>query len=383
MTGLMLVGIALVWFACAYLFYGRWLAKTWGIDPKAPTPAVRKNDGQDYSPASRFTVFAHQFSSITGAGPVTGPIIAAMFGWLPAFLWILIGGAFFGAVQDFTALYASVKNEGKSMGLLIEQYVGRTGRRLPAIQLALHAAPSSRFLPISSRRRSTAWRQRHAQQISRAHRPLRFPCLHRRRHGLRHSISKARLSASCVHRCRRVVIDVRGRRELPAYFDAPTRYIVFGYRRRSRPADVAARAARLLELFLPRSRGAIGDPAATRPSTCAGLRRFRKSMASRRSRSFITTPAALSSRLPQPIPARSRRPSPRDGAYAAVGYGAMFCECMLGRLAIACAAARMVSWHRARCSDPAVGISTFFTNIFACRTASPPASSRCAYQHSA
>ena len=95
MTGLMLVGIALVWFACAYLFYGRWLAKTWGIDPKAPTPAVRKNDGQDYSPASRFTVFAHQFSSITGAGPVTGPIIAAMFGWLPAFLWILIGGAFF------------------------------------------------------------------------------------------------------------------------------------------------------------------------------------------------------------------------------------------------------------------------------------------------
>ena len=130
MTGLMLVGIALVWFACAYLFYGRWLAKTWGIDPKAPTPAVRKNDGQDYSPASRFTVFAHQFSSITGAGPVTGPIIAAMFGWLPAFLWILIGGAFFGAVQDFTALYASVKNEGKSMGLLIEQYVGRTGRRL-------------------------------------------------------------------------------------------------------------------------------------------------------------------------------------------------------------------------------------------------------------
>ena len=122
MTGLMLVGIALVWFACAYLFYGRWLAKTWGIDPKVPTPAVRKNDGQDYSPASRFTVFAHQFSSITGAGPVTGPIIAAMFGWLPAFLWILIGGAFFGAVQDFTALYASVKNEGKSMGLLIEQY---------------------------------------------------------------------------------------------------------------------------------------------------------------------------------------------------------------------------------------------------------------------
>jgi len=130
MTGLMIVGIAIVVFACAYLGYGRWLVKTWGIDPKAPTPAVRKEDGQDYAPASRFTVFAHQFSSITGAGPVTGPIIAAMFGWAPALLWILVGGVFFGAVQDFTALYASVKNDGKSMGMLIEQYVGKTGRRL-------------------------------------------------------------------------------------------------------------------------------------------------------------------------------------------------------------------------------------------------------------
>ena len=147
MTGLMLVGIALVWFAGAYLIYGRWLVKTWGIDPKAKTPAVRKNDGGDYSPASRFTVFAHQFSSITGAGPVTGPIIAAMFGWAPALLWILIGGAFFGCVQDFTALYASVKSEGKSMGMLIEQYVGRTGRRLFLLfLLALHAARHRRIL---------------------------------------------------------------------------------------------------------------------------------------------------------------------------------------------------------------------------------------------
>jgi carbon starvation protein len=130
MNGLTIVGIALVVFVCGYAFYGRWLTKTWGVDAKAETPAVKKNDGQDYSPASRFTVFSHQFSSITGAGPVTGPIIAAMFGWLPALLWILIGGVFFGAVQDFTALYASVKNEGKSMGMLIEQYVGKTGRRL-------------------------------------------------------------------------------------------------------------------------------------------------------------------------------------------------------------------------------------------------------------
>lgn len=130
MNGLTLIGIAIVVFAAGYLGYGRWLVKTWGIDEKAKTPAVKYEDGQDYAPASRFTVFAHQFSSITGAGPVTGPIIAAMFGWAPALLWILIGGVFFGAVQDFSSLYASVKNDGKSMGMLIEQYVGKTGRRL-------------------------------------------------------------------------------------------------------------------------------------------------------------------------------------------------------------------------------------------------------------
>ena len=130
MNGLMLVGFAMAAFVAAYFLYGRWLVKTWGIDPAAKTPAVALEDGGDFAPASRFTVFAHQFSSITGAGPVTGPIIAAMFGWAPAMLWLLVGGIFFGAVQDFTALYASVKNQGKSMGMLIEQYVGRTGRRL-------------------------------------------------------------------------------------------------------------------------------------------------------------------------------------------------------------------------------------------------------------
>jgi carbon starvation protein len=130
MNGLTLVCLSIVIFACAYLLYGRWLVKTWGIDPNAKTPAYRLRDDEDYTPASRFTVFAHQFSSITGAGPVTGPIIAAMFGWLPAFLWILIGGIFFGAVQDFTSLYASVKNDGKSMGKLIEQYVGKTGAKM-------------------------------------------------------------------------------------------------------------------------------------------------------------------------------------------------------------------------------------------------------------
>lgn len=130
MTGLMLLGIAIVVCACGYFIYGRWLVRLWGVDPNARTPAYVHEDGNDYVPSSKFTVFAHQFSSITGAGPVTGPIIAAMFGWAPVMLWLMIGGIFFGAVQDFTALYASVKNEGKSMGMLIEQYIGKTGKKM-------------------------------------------------------------------------------------------------------------------------------------------------------------------------------------------------------------------------------------------------------------
>lgn len=130
MNTLVIVLVAGVCLAAGYLFYGRWLAKTWGIDPNAKTPAVTREDGQDYVPTNGWTVFAHQFSSIAGAGPVTGAIQAAVFGWVPVFLWIVLGGIFFGAVTDFGALYASVKNEGKSMGLLIEQYIGKTGRKL-------------------------------------------------------------------------------------------------------------------------------------------------------------------------------------------------------------------------------------------------------------
>lgn len=130
MNGLVIVLIGIVALSAGYLLYGRWLAKKWGIDPKAKTPAYTHEDGQDYVPSSKFTAFSHQFSSIAGAGPVTGPILASVFGWVPVLLWLIIGGLFFGAVQDFGALYASVKNEGKSMGMIIEKYIGKTGRKL-------------------------------------------------------------------------------------------------------------------------------------------------------------------------------------------------------------------------------------------------------------
>lgn len=130
MNVLVIILISAVCLVGAYVLYGRWLANKWGIDPRAKTPAYTHEDGQDYVPTDGWTVFSHQFSSIAGAGPVTGAIQAAAFGWLPVLLWVLLGGIFFGAVTDFGALYASVKNEGKSMGLLIEKYIGKLGRKL-------------------------------------------------------------------------------------------------------------------------------------------------------------------------------------------------------------------------------------------------------------
>ena len=130
MNGVVLMVVAAAVLAAGYLGYGRWLANKWGVEREALTPACRMEDGKNFSPASAFTVFSHQFSSICGAGPVTGTIVAMAFGWLPVVLWVLVGGIFFGAVHDFGALYASMKNNGKSLAQLIEKYIGRTGRRL-------------------------------------------------------------------------------------------------------------------------------------------------------------------------------------------------------------------------------------------------------------
>lgn len=122
--------LALVVLGGAYLIYGRYLAKTWGIDPNAKTPAYELEDGVDYVPADTNVVFGHQFASIAGAAPINGPIQAAIFGWLPVLLWILIGGVFFGAVQDFVSMYASVKNKGRTIGYIIEAYIGKLGKKL-------------------------------------------------------------------------------------------------------------------------------------------------------------------------------------------------------------------------------------------------------------
>ena len=130
MNGMAIMIVAIVAVIAGYAFYGKFLEKTWGIDDKRPTPAVALKDGQDYMPTKRQVVFGHQFASIAGAGPINGPIQAAVFGWVPVLLWCLIGGIFIGAVQDYSAMYASVHNKGKSIGFIIEKYVGKTGKRL-------------------------------------------------------------------------------------------------------------------------------------------------------------------------------------------------------------------------------------------------------------
>lgn len=130
MNSVVLILLAIVIFVVAYLTYGRYLAKTWGIDPSRKTPAHELEDGVDYCPAKTPVLMGHHFSSIAGAGPINGPIQAAFFGWLPCFLWIIIGGIFFGAVQDFGSIFVSIRHEGKSLGEVIEENIGRKSRVL-------------------------------------------------------------------------------------------------------------------------------------------------------------------------------------------------------------------------------------------------------------
>ncbi len=130
MNGIVLIFLAIAIFVIAYLTYGRWLAKQWGIDPTRKTPAHEMEDGVDYVPAKAPVLLGHHFASIAGAGPINGPIQAAFFGWVPAFLWIVIGGIFFGAVHDFGALFASVRHKGLSIGAVIEENISKKCKTL-------------------------------------------------------------------------------------------------------------------------------------------------------------------------------------------------------------------------------------------------------------
>ena len=132
MNTLVLLLICTAILACGYTFYGRWLCKQWGVDEtnSTPTPAHTMTDGMDYVPAKAPVLMGHHFSSIAGAGPITGPIAASIFGWVPVALWVLIGGIFFGGVHDFGALVASIRHKGQSIGEIIDVNMSRRAKVL-------------------------------------------------------------------------------------------------------------------------------------------------------------------------------------------------------------------------------------------------------------
>ncbi len=130
MSAVILIAIAVVGFVVAYTFYGRYISKRLGVDPKQATPAHTMRDNVDYVPAKTPVLLGHHFASIAGAGPIVGPITAAVFGWVPVFLWIVLGSIFIGAVHDFTSIVASIRHKGQSIGVVIDQQIGRRGKQL-------------------------------------------------------------------------------------------------------------------------------------------------------------------------------------------------------------------------------------------------------------
>jgi len=130
MSALILVAVALIGFIVAYKTYGTFVAKRFDLNDANPTPAHTMNDGVDYVPAKAPVLLGHHFASIAGAAPIIGPIIAAVFGWVPAFLWIVLGGIFFGAVHDFSSIVASIRHKGKSIGEIIDSTMGNSGKKL-------------------------------------------------------------------------------------------------------------------------------------------------------------------------------------------------------------------------------------------------------------
>ena len=130
MIAILIILAAIALLVLGYIFYGSYLAKEWGLDPEKTTPAVEIDDGVDYVAAKPAVLMGHHFSSIAGAGPINGPIQASVFGWVPVFLWCIIGGIFVGGLHDFGAMFASVRHGGKSVGEIIKSSMGDRAKKL-------------------------------------------------------------------------------------------------------------------------------------------------------------------------------------------------------------------------------------------------------------
>jgi carbon starvation protein len=130
MNVLFFLAIPIVLFFLASKYYAKFIAKILGEDPNHPTPAVVINDGRDYVPTKRYVVFAHHFSAIAGAGPIIGPTMAVLYGFIPAWMWVVVGGIFLGAVHDFTTMFISLREKGKSIAEVARTTLGKTGFNL-------------------------------------------------------------------------------------------------------------------------------------------------------------------------------------------------------------------------------------------------------------
>ncbi len=158
MNVLLPVVVALGLFWLASRFYSRAIARILGEDPAHPTPAVRVNDGRDFVPTKRYVVFAHHFSAIAGAGPILGPTMAALYGYVPAWLWIVFGGIFIGAVHDFTALFICMREGGRSMAEVARRTLGTWGFNLfIAFTILMLVLVTASFLSATSISLTSLW----------------------------------------------------------------------------------------------------------------------------------------------------------------------------------------------------------------------------------
>jgi carbon starvation protein len=130
MNGIELIIIAFILFLVAYKFYGGFISRILEVNNNKETPSHTMNDGVDYCPAKAPVLLGHHFASIAGAGPIVGPVIAAGFGWVPVYLWVLFGAVFIGGVHDYSSIIASVRHQSKSIGFIIQSYIGISGKKL-------------------------------------------------------------------------------------------------------------------------------------------------------------------------------------------------------------------------------------------------------------
>jgi carbon starvation protein len=130
MNGIELIIIALVMYVAAYRLYGGFISKRLEVNNSNKTPSHTMYDGVDYCPAKSPVLLGHHFASIAGAGPIVGPVIAAGFGWIPVYLWVVFGAIFIGGVHDYSSIVASVRHQSKSIGFIIQQYIGISGKKL-------------------------------------------------------------------------------------------------------------------------------------------------------------------------------------------------------------------------------------------------------------